>query len=106
MVGITPANITRLRLAGEAESPRATQSSTHGTTQGTGGPAGADQAGRADTLRLSDQARTLSEGMARTPPVDGALVARLGSAIAEGRYPLDPERIAAAICADCFDLPG
>ena len=102
MVGITPANITRLRLAGEAESPRA----THGATQGAASPAGVDRAGRVDTLRLSDQARTLSEGMARTPPVDGALVARLGSAIAEGRYPLDPERIAAAICADCFALPG
>lgn len=102
MVGITPANITRLRLSGEADIPRTTQGATHGT----GGPAGADQAGRADTLRLSDQARTLSEGMARTPPVDTALVERLGTAIAEGRYPLDPERIAAAICADCYDLPG
>jgi flagellar biosynthesis anti-sigma factor FlgM len=106
MVGVNPANITRLRLMGEADTSRAATSAP-GTGPSQAGPSAAApaQAG-GDNLRLSDQARALSEGMMKGPPVDRALVERLGSAIAEGRYPVDPDRIAAAMCADCFDLPS
>ncbi len=37
------------------------------------------------------------------PPVDGAKVAAIRSAIAEGRYPVDPARIAESMIA--LDLP-
>jgi flagellar biosynthesis anti-sigma factor FlgM len=106
MVGITPPNITRLRPVNDADTLRA----------GTGGPVPASfpasarpagpEAPATDGLSLSAQARTLSEGMLKGPPVDSALVERLSAAIAEGRYPVDPDRIAQAMFADSFDLPN
>jgi anti-sigma28 factor (negative regulator of flagellin synthesis) len=44
--------------------------------------------------------------MLKGPPIDTATVERLGVEIAQGRYPIDPERIAAALCRECFDLPS
>ena len=102
MVGVTPTNITRLRLAGESETPRAASVAPGASVAG---PA-ASHSGGTDSLRLSTQAKGLAEGLMKGPPVDVALVERLGTAIAEGRYPVDPERIAQAMCADCFDLPS
>lgn len=111
MVGVTPANITRLRLAGETDTQRATGSAPSGTGSASlaspaAGQTAAAHPGGADNLRLSAQAQALPAGLLKGAPVDSAMVERLGTAIAEGRYPLDPERIAQAICADCFDLPS
>ena len=106
MVGVTPTNITRLRLAGDVDTQRAAGGAAGHPTAGAVVPAatGASGATGADSLRLSDQAMSLSQGMLKTPPIDRALVDRLGTAIAEGRYPVDPERIAQAMFADSFDL--
>jgi negative regulator of flagellin synthesis FlgM len=100
MVGITPTNITRLRLASEADAPQAAPSAQNPALPR---PAGPDRPA-ADGVNLSPQARSLSDAMIKAPPVDRALVERLGHAIAEGRYPVDPERIAQAMFADSFDL--
>jgi negative regulator of flagellin synthesis FlgM len=103
MVGVTPTNITRLRPAGEADTQRAASGASGNPVAAPVAPAAASAAG-ADSLRLSDQATALSQGMLKSPPVDRALVERLGTAIAEGRYPIDPERIAQAMFADSFDM--
>jgi negative regulator of flagellin synthesis FlgM len=102
MVGITPPNITRLRPVNDADTLRA---GTGGPIPTSARPAG-PEAAATDGLSLSAQARTLSEGMLKGPPVDSALVERLSAAIAEGRYPVDPDRIAQAMFADSFDLPN
>jgi negative regulator of flagellin synthesis FlgM len=103
MVGVTPTNITRLRLAGDVDTQRAASGAAGHPTAGAVATPATGATG-ADSLRLSDQAMSLSQGMLKTPPIDRALVDRLGTAIAEGRYPVDPERIAQAMFADSFDL--
>jgi negative regulator of flagellin synthesis FlgM len=45
----------------------------------------------------------VSELVAGGPPVNGARVAAIRAAIAEGRYPVDPEKIAERMIA--LDLP-
>jgi len=100
MVGPITSNVTRLRPAGDAETPRA---------QGDGGvratPAPRPATG-SDTVSLSGATGALPEAMLKGPPIDTATVERLGVEIAQGRYPIDPERIAAALCRECFDLPS
>ena len=61
----------------------------------------ADAAGRRE---LGAAANPLAEMAAAGPPVDGGKVAAIRAAIAEGRYPVDPQRIAAAMLA--LDLPA
>jgi anti-sigma28 factor (negative regulator of flagellin synthesis) len=46
----------------------------------------------------------LPDAMLKGPPIDMSTVEKLGAEIAQGRYPVDPERIAAAICRECFDF--
>jgi negative regulator of flagellin synthesis FlgM len=101
MVAITPPNPSRLRLASDADAPQTTP-----LPQGAAlpRPAGAERPAT-DGVNLSPQARGLSEAMGKAPPVDRALVDRIGVAIAEGRYPVDPQRIAEAMFAQSFDLP-
>lgn len=95
MVGVTPTQVSRLRLATETDLQR--------PQPATAAPAvGADSA-RQDQLNLSAQARALPEAMVKGPPVDHSLVASLGAAIAEGRYPIDPAGIADAMFRDYFD---
>ena len=60
--------------------------------------------GSADSLRLSAGASTLPETLRQGPPVDSALVDRIGQAIAQGRYPVDPDRIAEALFRDYLDF--
>jgi len=100
MVGPITSNISRLRSVGESETPRPQADAGIRTAQGV------SQAQTADSLSLSSNPRALPEAMLKGPPVDTALVERLGSEIAQGRYPVDPERIAAALCRECFDLPS
>lgn len=49
---------------------------------------------------LSPAASMSAEG----PPIDGSKVAAIRQAIAEGRYPVDPDKIAGSMIA--LDLPG
>ncbi len=53
---------------------------------------------------LGAAANPLAQMAAAGPPVDGDKVAAIRAAIAEGRYPVDPDRIAAAMLA--LDLPA
>lgn len=98
MVSLTPTNITRLRTAGDAETPRA-----QGAAPAPARPAAPDAA-RADTLSLSTAARSLPEVMLKGPPVDTALVERLSTAISEGNYPIDSAKIAEAMFSASLDL--
>lgn len=59
-----------------------------------------------DSVLLSVAAGTLPAGLAGGPPVDAALVDRIGTAIAGGRYPVDPDRIAEAMFADQAGFRG
>lgn len=81
-------------------------------------------AGRLETVRTSIErsapaakvADATSQRQVRSPlnpaasmavegaPVDGGKVAAIRQAIAEGRYPVDPDKIAASMIA--LDLPG
>jgi negative regulator of flagellin synthesis FlgM len=45
----------------------------------------------------------VAELAAAGPPVDAAKVAAIRAAIAEGRYPVDPDKLAASMLA--IDLP-
>ncbi len=59
-----------------------------------------------DSVSLSATARAHPEGLAGPAPVDSALVARIGAAIAEGNYPIDPDGIVEALFRDHIDLNG
>lgn len=59
-----------------------------------------------DHLHLSDAAGALPAGLTSGPPIDAAMVARLGEAVAAGRYPVDPDRIAEALMRDHVDFHG
>ena len=57
-----------------------------------------------DTVSLSPQAARLPDGMRGPAPVDKALVERIGAAIAEGRYPVDPDAVARAMLRELADF--
>jgi flagellar biosynthesis anti-sigma factor FlgM len=59
-----------------------------------------------DQVQLSSQARVLPGALGAGPPVDAALVDRIGAAIAGGNYPIDPDRIAAAMFRDFIEFSG
>jgi negative regulator of flagellin synthesis FlgM len=66
----------------------------------------ASAGGSSDVLARQQAAGASSpfaEMAASGPPVDAGKVAAIRAAIAEGRYPLDPQKIAAAMLA--LDLP-
>jgi negative regulator of flagellin synthesis FlgM len=95
---ISSNNVTRLRPAGEAE-----------TAQTRGGATAAPQprlttGTAADDVSLSAAAGRLPEALTKGPPVDRALVDRIGEAIAEGRYPIRPDLIAEALFRDVQDM--
>lgn len=60
----------------------------------------------ADQLVLSASAHSLPQALRDGPPIDRALVDKIGAAIAEGRYPLNPDAIATAIMQEINDLHG
>lgn len=101
MVNSISSQVPRARLVGDMDTSR----SVHGAA---GGPAGTrgtvDPVTPGDSLRLSAGAGQLPASLTQGPPVDAALVDRLGTAIAEGRYPVDPDRIAAALFRDYLDF--
>lgn len=59
-----------------------------------------------DQLQLTGGAGALPAGLLSGPPIDAAMVARLGEAVAAGRYPIDPDRIAEALMRDHADFHG
>jgi negative regulator of flagellin synthesis FlgM len=59
-----------------------------------------------DSVQLSVGPGILPAALTGGPPVDTALVSRIGTAIAAGRYPVDPDRIAEALFRDYADLTG
>lgn len=66
------------------------------------GAAKAQTAGRADSVEITAQAQQLQgvqSQMASLPEIDDKKVAEIKSAIAEGRYKIDPEKLAANIGA-------
>ena len=58
----------------------------------------------ADSLRLSTGASSLPEALRQGPPIDSAMVERISEAIAAGRYPIDPAKIADALFRDYLDF--
>jgi negative regulator of flagellin synthesis FlgM len=87
-------------------SPRAAAESDR--LRGTPRPAAATTVGPVteDSVQLSVGPGILPAALTGGPPVDTALVARIGTAIAAGRYPVDPDRIAEALFRDYADLNG
>lgn len=96
---ISSNNVARLRPPGEADTPpaRAGGAAAAAPTRPTGGPA-------ADGVSLSANASRLPEALTQGPPVDRALVDRIGAAIAEGKYPIKPDLIAEALFRDVHDM--
>ncbi len=95
---ISSNNITRLRPAGEADtSPTRAAGAAAAPTRLPGGPS-------ADGVSLSADASRLPEALTQGPPVDRALVDRIGAAIAEGNYPIKPDLIAEALFRDVHDM--
>ncbi|RHZ93351.1 flagellar biosynthesis anti-sigma factor FlgM [Cereibacter sphaeroides] len=57
-----------------------------------------------ETVELSAAALATPEELRSGPPVDLELVQKIKDAIAEGKYPVDLERITDALFADYLDL--
>lgn len=72
--------------------------------QGAGKSAPAAAVGNAAASGKSPVESAVFELVAGGPPVDGAKVAAIRNAIAEGRYPVDADRIAERMIA--LDLPA
>ena len=73
-----------------------------------GGGSRAGSADSGDRVTLTSTAQRFLEATSDTgsePPIDRAKVESIRQAIAEGRYPVDPERIAAKMLAIEADLP-
>jgi len=65
--------------------------------EGSSGAAGSQSKTGSDEVRLSDQARSLqqlADTVAEQPAFDAQRVAAIRDAIAEGRYHVDPDRLA------------
>lgn len=95
---ISSNNVTRLRLAGDTE-PAQTRSgsATASSPRLTGSTA-------ADDVSLSAAASTLPEALTKGPPIDRALVDRISTEIAEGRYPIKADMIAEALFREVHDM--
>jgi flagellar biosynthesis anti-sigma factor FlgM len=95
---ITSNSLSRLRSIGESDPMQ-----TKGGAAPSGpqrGPAG----NTSDGVSLSAEAMRLPEALTKGPPIDRALVERIGTAIAEGRYPIKPDLIADALVRDGYDM--
>jgi negative regulator of flagellin synthesis FlgM len=97
MVNQITSNITQLRRVGDAD-----MAQTGRTRPDAAGQADRPR-GAGDQVALSSDALSLPADMQAGPPIDQALVARLGQDIAAGRYPLNPEKIAQALIAQFAD---
>jgi len=95
---ISSNNVTRLRPTGETD----TAAARHGAAPTAQRGGGIDSA--ADNVNLSAQASRLPEALTKGPPIDRALVDRIGEAVAEGRYPIKPDLIADALLRDFHDM--
>lgn len=71
-----------------------------------GGQLAVPATGAEDQVQLSSRAQALPGALGAGPPVDAALVDRIGAAIAGGNYPVDPDRIAAAMFRDFIEFSG
>jgi negative regulator of flagellin synthesis FlgM len=95
---ISSNNISRLRPLGEVDATQTQGSAAAGTqAKAVGGKT-------VDDLSLSPAASRLPDGLTQGPPIDRALVDRIGEAIAEGRYPIKPDLIAEALFRDVHDM--
>ncbi len=65
--------------------------------------ASVEKAGSSAAQREVSGARSVAAEMAAGAPIDSEKVAAIRAAIAEGRYPVDPDKIAASMIA--LDLP-
>jgi flagellar biosynthesis anti-sigma factor FlgM len=72
----------------------------------TGGHSAVPATGSEDHVQFSSRAPALPGSLGAGPPVDAALVDRIGAAIAGGNYPIDPDRIAAAMFRDFIEFSG
>jgi len=95
---ISTNNISRLRQIAETDPTQARSGSTPGAQPRA--PSGT----AADDVSLSPAASRLPAALTQGPPVDRALVDRIGEAIAEGRYPIKPDLIAEALFRDVHDM--
>lgn len=83
-----------------AQTPKAGEGRPLNETQGTGNRAGrseAPEAAAGDKVSITHTAQQLNElheALAKAPVVDGQRVAQVRAAIEEGRYEIDPVRIA------------
>lgn len=74
-----------------------------GTGNGTGAVAGT-AAPNGDTLALSTDATALPEELKGGPPIDLEIVAKIKEAIAEGKYPIDLEKITESLFQDFINM--
>jgi len=88
-------SLSRTRPATETDTTRAE------TTAARPGPAAALAR---DDVALSPGAARLPDALRSGPPIDQALVTRIGAAIAEGRYPVNPDAIATALMRELADF--
>lgn len=65
---------------------------------------GATPAVSGDTLTLSASATALPEGLGGGPPIDLESVKRIKEAIAEGKYPIDLDKITESLFQDFTQL--
>lgn len=90
--------ISRLRSVGDADSTQ---------TKSGAAPAAPNRVAfgnTSDGLSLSAESIRLPSALTQGPPIDRALVDRIGEAIAEGRYPIKPDLIADALVRDGHDM--
>ncbi|SNX73799.1 FlgM family anti-sigma-28 factor [Cereibacter ovatus] len=87
---------SRLERLSKDTPPRVDRSSAGGAA----GPARA----AGETVELSAAALALPDELRSGPPVDMQLVQKIKTAIAEGKYPIDIERLTDALFADYLDL--
>lgn len=96
---ISSNNVTRLRLAGDTEAaPARSGGATAAPARLSAGSTAADD------VSLSAAASTLPEALTKGPPIDRALVDRISTEIAEGRYPIKADMIAEALFREVHDM--
>ncbi|MEC8628650.1 MAG: flagellar biosynthesis anti-sigma factor FlgM [Pseudomonadota bacterium] len=94
-----PGNRVRLHKVGTD----ATNTAGKGA-QGSGNVAGTSPTTATDDVSLSQAAQTLPSGLDVGPPFDLELVSRIKKEIAEGRYPIDYERITDSLFESYRDI--
>lgn len=95
---ISSQSIARLRPVGDADQTKS-QSGPAVSGQGRG-----VSSSTSDGVSLSAEAISLPAALTQGPPIDRALIDRIGEAIIEGRYPIKPDLIADALIRDGHDM--